>query len=75
MKKNLLLLLCTVSLSANQLQRVYLHCAPHGQQLEETPQLELTKLVFYFSEKPIMHTIVHNDPEKTGWKHETFFSR
>ncbi|MEX0849821.1 MAG: N-acetylmuramoyl-L-alanine amidase [Candidatus Dependentiae bacterium] len=73
MKKIALLLLSVVSLSANQLQKVYLHRAPHGQQLEETPQLELTKLVFYFSEKPTMHTIVHNDPEKTGWKHETFF--
>lgn len=59
-------------IDANQLQKVYVHHAPQAEQLQQTPQLELEKLVFYFDQKPTVHSIVHNQ-ENTGWKHETYF--
>lgn len=72
--KRCIILLCTIiTVQANQLKKIYVHHAPVGRTLQETPQLELTKAVLYFSDKPEMHQLAHNDQEQNGWKHETYF--
>lgn len=72
MKK--IILLCLIfTLHAKELQKAYIHRAPQAETLEITPQIELEKLVFYFDQKPLIRSVVHNDAEQNGWKHETFF--
>ncbi len=71
--KKILILFLMMHLQANQLQKVYIHSVPQAGQLQETPHIELEKMVFYFDEKPTVHSIVHNDQKHTGWKHETYF--
>lgn len=69
-----IILLCMIGMAqANQLKKMYVHHAPTGPSLRETPQLELTKAVFYFTQQPEMHQLAHGDQEKNGWKHETYF--
>ena len=73
MKRTVLLFCAIGTVQANQLKKLYVHHAPTGQTLGVTPQLELTKVAFYFTQKPEMHQLAHNDQEKNGWKHETYF--
>lgn len=72
--KRVIILLCTIGIvQANQLKKLYVHHAPSGPTLQETPQLELTKAVFYFTQQPEMHQLAHSNQEQNGWTHETYF--
>ncbi len=71
--KKILILFLVMNVQANRLEKVYIHRVPQAEQLHETPHIELEKLVFYFDEKPTVHSIVHNDQENKGWRHETYF--
>lgn len=59
-------------LEANVLSKAYLHKAPFTHELTAPVQLEIAKLVFYFSEQPIVHSLSSDDKEHAGWKHEVY---
>lgn len=72
--KRVVFVLCMFGITqANELKKIYVHDMATGSTLNEAPQLELTKAVFYFAQEPKMHQLVHGDHRQNEWKHETYF--
>lgn len=70
-KKYIPVVCLSILLQAQQLQKIYVHTSP-AESLEQTAQLELVQLVFYFSKKPVMQRIEDQATVKKGWVRESY---
>lgn len=65
--------MCTMmnAIYAQELKKIYVHKVSDG--IENTVQLECSKVIFYFSHKPKIERTTAYDSEHKGWQTERYF--
>jgi N-acetylmuramoyl-L-alanine amidase len=72
LKKSFMLIsMATGILQAGQLKKVYIHQVA-ADDMRNAAQLECAKIIFYFSQKPIVERIEDRPGEPIGWRTESY---